>query len=266
MPGVSLSRALTPSSRRPAVFTRGSPSCNSRISERLLHYAPKRGKRLLEPAFLDDDGVTRPHAGQRGHRSAHHAASGGPIQMDIPAIGARREATSNRDRGLYRHVRHVRILARSRHLTEYEKGPVDLDFDRDVRLTDETTAQAIRDEVRQFFSGVSARLNHADQWDADFALRVDNIGVGKAFLPKHDDAEPVTGIERIRDYYLFNDSRYGNRACGHRRGDDCNGRSTPALKQTSKSCERGRLHCARSSSMHDALRLGRANHCNRLLR
>src|SRR5215470_16851737 len=78
----------------------------------------------LEPAFLDHDRVARPHAPYGWHRLAHDASRDRPLDLDVPAIGAWREAAGDRDRLLDRHLWHIGVLAGRRHLAQNEERPI----------------------------------------------------------------------------------------------------------------------------------------------
>ena len=120
-----------------------------------------------------------------------------PVDADVPAIGARREAAGDRDRVLDRHVRHVGVLAGHRHLAQDEERPIDLDLDRDMRLADEAAAQPFGDRAREFVGRQAARRHGLDQRHGDRAARIDDVGIGEPVLPEHDDAQRVAGIERV---------------------------------------------------------------------
>ena len=120
-----------------------------------------------------------------------------PIDLDVVAIGARREAAGDRHRGLDRHVGHIRILPRLSHLAEDKEWAIGLDLDRHMRLADESAAQLVRDSARELLRGAAARIDSTDQRHRHLACGIDEIGIAQAVLPEHHDAQLVAGIERI---------------------------------------------------------------------
>ena len=141
-------------------------------------------------------GCTRVEQRHRG-AAADRGAGRLPVDPDVVAIGPRREAAGDRDRGLDRHVRHVGILARLRDLAEDEERPIGLDLDRDMRLADETGAQLGGDGARQLLRGEIAGADGADQRHRHLTGGIDEIRVAQPLLPEHHDPQLVAGVEPV---------------------------------------------------------------------
>src|SRR3954469_14759673 len=90
----------------------------------------------LEPAFADEHGVARRKWRAERNDGAHGAAGFGVGDGDDVALGAGREAASDRDRALDAHVRHVRVLAGRGDFAENEERTIGIDLDGNRGLAD----------------------------------------------------------------------------------------------------------------------------------
>src|SRR5256885_12178114 len=111
-----------------------------------------------DPALLDDDGVARPHPREQLDRAAAAdlSACNWTVDLHVPAIGTRREAAADRNRGFDRHVGDIGVLAWERYLAEDEKRPISVDFDRDMGFAEIAATQAVGDGGRELGGGGGA--------------------------------------------------------------------------------------------------------------